>query len=454
MPGAMSTASILLAVLLVGAPPPRPAPPSRFASHDEAAPELLSLKERATLQNRWLELRLNTLVPQLLRRAKVDAWVVMGREYDEDPVLKTMLPATWISARRRTILLFRDRGPEEGVERLAVARYAIGPFPSAWVPEEQPDQWQRLAELLAERDPARIAVNVSPDFALADGASASELQAFLAALPEKLRARVVHDQSLAIGWLETRIPEELEVYPALVALTHRLIAEGFSRAAIEPGVTTTEDLEWWFRERMLSWRLSTWFHPSVSLQRPEVLASGSFAARAATRTIERGDLLHVDIGLSYLGLNSDVQQHAYVLREGEEAAPAGLVAALAVGNRLQDLLTASFAEDRSGNEVLRLALEQARAEGIAATIYSHPLGLHGHGAGPPIGMWDDQKPIAGRGELPVRGSTVWAIELNAAVRIPEWDGQEIRVMLEEDASFDGREVRYLDGRQQALLLVR
>lgn len=443
----VSAAPLLLAALFAG--------PTAPAS-DQDLPAVLPLRERAALQDRWLETRLETIVPRLMRREGVDAWVVMGREYAEDPVLRTMLPATWLSARRRTILLFHDRGPEQGVERLAVARYAIGPFPSAWVPEEEPDQWKRLSELLAERDPARIAVDVSQEFGLADGVSASELAAFLKALPEELRGRVVHEQDLAIGWLETRLPEELETYPALCAMTHRLIAEGFSRAAIVPGVTTTADLEWWFRERILSWRLSTWFHPSVSAQRsepPGTGASGSFARRAASRTIERGDLLHVDIGITYLGLNTDVQQHAYVLREGEEAAPPGLVGALAVGNRLQDLLTGSYAEERSGNAVLRLALEKARAEGIAATIYTHPLGLHGHGAGPAIGMWDDQRDDQRRGDLPVHASTAWAIELNAAVKVPEWGGQEIRIMLEEDAWFDGREVRYFDGRQERLLLV-
>ena len=422
-------------------------------------PRILPLRERAELEAHWLERRLDTVVPALMRREGVDLWVLIAREYNEDPVVATMLPPTWLAARRRTILVFHDPQPdsdETRIDRFAVSRYAVGEaFRGAWDKDKQPDQWVRLAELITERDPRRIAVNVSTTFALADGLSASQKDGLLKSLSPELGARIVSGEKLAIGWLETRIPEEMEVYPSIARIAHEIIREGLSDRAVQPGKTTTQDLEWWFRERMAELKLGTWFHPSVSIQRAgEEERSGSFASKEGARTVHRGDLLHVDLGITYLGLNTDTQQHAYVLRSGEARAPLGLEKALGVGNRLQDLLTEAFVQGRTGNEILATALGSAQNEGIEATIYTHPLGFHGHGAGPTIGLWDQQGGVPGRGDYPLQAATVHSIELNAAVAVPEWGGKKVRMMLEEDAYFDGETVAYLDGRQTELLLIR
>lgn len=417
-------------------------------------PAVLSMRERAEVQDRWLAGRLDTVVPALMRRADVDLWVVLGREYNEDPVLETMLPATWLSARRRTVLVFHDPGAGRPVNRFAVARYDVGPFPRAWDPEAQPDQWARLAEIVAERDPERIAVNRSPTFALADGLASTEYEAFLAALPARYRDRVVSAEPLAIGWLETRTPAELAVYPTVVALARSVLHEGLSTAAVTPGVTTTADLAWWYRERVRGLGLQAWFHPGVSVQRADGTdRDGDFSGRPGETVIRPGDLVWVDFGIEYLGLHTDTQQMAYVLRPGETAPPSGLAAGLRAANRTQDLLAEQFRAGRTGNEILLAALDGARAEGIDATIYTHPIGAHGHGAGPTIGLWDQQGGVPGRGDYPLYPRTAHSIELNAAVAVPEWGGQVVRFMLEENAVFDGESVRYLDGRQEALLLI-
>lgn len=417
------------------------------------AARVLPLEERAALVDEWLRLRLETLIPVLMRREGIDLWIVSGREYHEDPVLTTMLPATWLRARRRTILVFHDLGAERGVERFSISRYDVGGlFPGAWNPAQEPDQWKRLASLVAERDPDKIGIDRSVDFALADGLSSTEHELLRAALPERLRGRLVSAEKLAIGWLETRTKEELAFYPSLVALAHQIIAEGF--AAVRPGATTTEDLEWWYRERIDELRLDTWFHPTVDVQRSgAVEPAAQFARRRGVETIRPGDLVHLDFGITYLRLNTDTQQLAYVLRPDEVEPPAGLVRALAVGNRLQDLLTSSFQGGRSGNQILSTALARARVEGIEAVIYSHPIGFHGHGAGPFIGMWDQQDGVPGSGDQPLRADTAYAIELSAAVNVPEWGGAKIQIQLEEDAWFDGQSVRYFDGRQTALHLI-
>ncbi|UCF36028.1 MAG: aminopeptidase P family protein [Acidobacteriota bacterium] len=421
----------------------------------EPMPNILPHRERARVMDQWLERRLETVVPQLMRREGIDMWILIAREYNEDPVMETMLPATWLSARRRTILVFFDAGPGTGLERLSVSRYGVGTFfESAWDKEKEPDQWKCLADIIAKRSPSKIGLNRSTLSAHADGLSSTEYESFIDSLPGKFRERIVSAEKLAIGWLETRIPEEMEVYPTLCRIAHRIIAEGLSLEGITPGVTTTGDLEWWYRDRIQSLGLSTWFHPSVSVQRKEEDDSTrSFADRAAEKVIRSGDLIHIDFGITYLGLNTDTQQHAYVLRRGEEQAPAGLQQALKNANRLQDIVLSHFQTGRTGNTILKQALLEARMVGLKPSIYTHPLGFHGHAAGPTIGLWDQQDGVPGDGDYPLYPNTAYSIELNATTAVPEWDGQDVRIMLEEDAFFDGETIRFIDGRQTQLHLI-
>ncbi len=411
----------------------------------QSPPVILDMQTRAEVQNNWLHYRLDNVIPDLMRREGIDMWVIIAREYNEDPVIETMLPATWQSARRRTVLVFFDNG--ENVERLAVARYDIGEFfKTAWDKEEQPDQWERLAEVITERDPKKIALNYSKTFALADGITHTQYEEMVSALPESYRERIVSGEKMSIGWLETRVEPEMQVYPLICQIAHDVIAEGFSEAVIQPGVTSTEDVEWWYRERIRELKLTAWFHPSVSVQRaeePEASFLQNFSQRPAANIIRPGDLLHVDFGITYLGLNTDTQQHAYVLKNDENDAPKGLHEALKTGNRLQDILTGNFKTGQSGNEILKASREQAIAENIRPSIYTHPIGFHGHAAGPTIGLWDQQEGVPGPGDYPLYPNTAYSIELNATVNVPEWN-KDIRIMLEEDAFFDGEKVRYID----------
>ena len=417
---------------------------------------ILPMRQRAELIDRWLATRVETLLPGLMRRADIDMWVIISSEYNEDPVLRTFLPSTWQSARRRTMLLIYDPGGNEPLETLAVARYDVGDtFTKAWDRELHGDQWQRLAELVGEREPRRIGVNFSETFALADGVAHTEFRLLQEALPERLRSRVVSAEKLAIGWLETRTPEEMQVYPQIVRMAHEILAEGLSDVVIQPGVTTTNDVAWWYRDRIRELGLTTWFHPSVSIQRagqPELDMKSAIASRHENNVIVPGDLLHVDFGITYLRLNTDTQQHAYVLRPGEADAPQELKDALARGNRLQDILTGQFVEGKTGNEILARSLAQAGDEGITASIYTHPIGFHGHAAGPSIGMWDQQDGVPGRGDYPLYPNTAHSIELYAETAVPGW-GKAVRIKLEEDAFFDGRHTWYIDGRQKELHLI-
>lgn len=414
---------------------------------------ILPMRERAKVIDQILELRVQKIIPDLMKRENIDMWIVMSREYNEDPVVRTLLPATWHAARRRTILVFYL--PKNGeLETLAVARYDVGKiFKKAWDKEKDPDQWKRLADIVKERNPNKIALNYSSDFGIADGVTFNDKKEFEGYLTPALRQRVVSAEKLAIGWMETRIEEELPYYRHLVKIAHDIIKEGLSNQVITPGITTTEDVVWWFRERVRELKLITWFHTSVSIQRNDDTQFDHMSNFVKNKDIiQPGDLLHVDFGITYLRLNSDTQEHAYVLRPNETDAPEYLKNALKRGNRLQDIFTSRFKEGKTGNEVLKESRAQSIKEGIKPSIYTHPIGYHGHAIGTTLGMWDMQEGVPGKGDYPLHLNTAYSIELSAATFIKEWN-KEIRIMLEEDAFFDKSGVWYLDGRQTSLLLI-
>ncbi len=418
--------------------------------------QVLTVRDQARVVNEILAERLDHVLPGLMQRSGIDMWVIVSREYNEDPVLRTMLPAEWLNARRRTILVFH-RNPASGqVDKLAIARYDVGNgIKAAWDTKQYPDQWDALAALISARNPARIGINTSVDYGHADGLDHTDYIEMMQKVPARFKDRVVSADKLAVGWLETRTEREMQIYPQLVNATHRIIDEGFSERVITPGITTTDDVVWWFRQQIRDAGYDTWFHPTVSIQRretPTADQTAAFSARPKSNVILPGDLLHVDIGITYLRLQTDVQQHAYVLKPGESAVPAGLKAAFGKGNRLQDILTGQFKSGRSGNQMLAGALAQAKQEGIGATIYTHPIGSHGHAAGPTIGMWDAQGGVPGSGDYPLYPRTAYSIELNAETMVQEWN-KPVRIMLEEDGYFDDSGFRYISGRQRDIYLI-
>ena len=419
-------------------------------------PKTLDMKERAVIVDRWLQDRMATVLPDLMKRTGIDMWLIIAREYNEDPILRTMLPSTWQSARRTTILVIYDPGDQKPLETMAMARYAVGDlFRKVWDKETQPDQWKALAALIKEKDPKNIGINKSVTFGHADGLSATHYDMLTSNLEDKYVKRLTSAESLGIGWLETRTESEMIVYPNIVRMAHQIIAEGFSEKVIQPGVTTTDDVVWWYRDKIRSAGYTTWFHPSVSIQRKDEASFEhlrSFSDRPEDEIILPGDLLHVDFGITYLRLNTDTQQHAYVLKSGETNPPDFLVKAFAQGNQVQDIFLNNFKTGKTGNEILQQSLTEARGMGLKPTIYTHPIGYHGHAAGPTIGMWDQQEGVPIAGDYPLYPNTAYSIELNNAAFIKEWN-KEIRIMLEEDAYFDGDVVRYIDGRQTELMTI-
>ncbi len=427
-----------------------------FAQVDPQRP-FGTLREQAAVRQAWLRERLETNLPKVMRDHGVDMWVIPMREYNEDPVFRALVSPTTLAARRRTIYVFFDRGVE-GVERLALGGSSQGGLYEAIrdtesAPDGRPrelwgrEQWDLLARVVRERDPRRIAVNIAYEHNFADGLSAGEWQQMREALGDQLAARIVHEPRLAIDYLALRVPSMTQVYRRMQLVVHDIITTAFSNQVITPGVTTTDEVAWWMRQRVNDLGLGSWFHPSVNLQRRE--------GEPVTQVIQRGDVLHCDFGIVALGLATDTQHMAYVLQEGESDAPEGLRRALANTNRLQDILLEEMRVGRSGDQVLSAVLDKMRAEGLNGTMYTHPIGDHGHGAGPLIGLWDRQDRVPGRGDVPVLANMWFSTEMQVTTPVPEWDGQPVRMMQEEEAEVtaDGT-VRWVLRRQTELHLIR
>ena len=411
---------------------------------------ILDEKERAKVINETLKDRFENVLPKLMDRTGIDMWILISREYNEDPVLKTMLPAEWLNARRRTIILFYRDKAKNTLDKLAVARYNFGEnIISAWDKEVEPNQWKRLNQLIEERNPKTIGINYSKYFNIADGIDKTDYEEFVANISKENRDKIISAQKLATAWIETRTAREMEIFSDIVEITHNIIKEAFSSKVIEVGATTTTDVEWWMRQKVTNMGLETWFHPSVDIQRNTEENKDhlrSFSNRPDRKIIQKGDLLHCDFGITYLRLNSDCQQMAYVMKDDETEVPVFLKKAFNKGNKLQDILTSNFIEGDSGNTILLNSLNQAVNRDLRPSIYTHPLGSYGHSSGPTIGMWDSQDGVKGNGDYPLHKNTVYAIELNITSYIKEWS-RDIRIMLEEAGYFGEEGFRYVNQRQ-------
>jgi|TARA_B110000495_G_C23032026_1_gene614955 hypothetical protein len=418
-----------------------------------SAQDILSLKDRAEFINELQQDRFNNLLPSLMKKTSIDMWVLITREYNEDPIIKTMLPPKWLNARRTTILVFSRDSKTNEFKSVAITRYPFGDnIPSIWDKDKQPNQWKALRDYIVSQDPSKIGINSSSYESLADGLSKYHYDQLYNVLPNKYRNRIVSAEDLAIAWIETRTAMEMTVYSHLVEISHAIIREAFSTKVITPGITTTDDVVWWMREKVIDLGLDTWFHPSVDVQRKDASDLYAFDNKSKFDRIQPGDLLHCDFGISYLTLNTDCQELGYVLKPGETSAPDFLVNALKEGNRVQDIFTNNFALGVTGNEILRKSLKQGKSEGLRPSIYTHPLGTYGHSAGTTLGMWDSQGGVPLTGDYPLHHNTAYAIELNTTVYIPEWK-KDIRIMLEVPGFFGKDGFRYINGRQTELLLV-
>jgi Xaa-Pro aminopeptidase len=424
---------------------------------------ILPQRRQAEVYNEIVAWRLDNILPKIMRREGIDLWLVICFEYSEDPVFMSLTTRPRMSARRLSILLFHDAA--DGFKKLTASWHgasASGPmYTNIFTPEYRKQgaggQFTAVADYIKKADPKKIGINYAEhwdyfdDFSHGLGLSAFNKVKIEQALDPKYRSRLVSAEKVCIGWFETRSPRELSLYRHLAGIGHDLIREFFSSAVITPDITTTADVEWWFRERIARLGLEAWFQPSIDIRRsPEEAAKYP----KGDDVIRRGDLLHCDVGFRYLELATDMQHDAYVLRPGETDAPQGLKDLYEKGLRLQEILLGEMKEGRKGNEILVAALAKAKAEGIEGAIYTHPIGFYGHGSGMTIGMVEKQSFVPGTGEHPLYPDTVFSIELSASHAVPEWGNAKVSLGLEDEAIFTQEGARWADGYPTKLYLIK
>ncbi len=442
MPTRLRRAACLAALVL-----PLVTASAQSPRYHDPTERVLTHREQAPIVRGWIRMRFDRVLPALMERTGIDMWIIVSREYNDDPTFRSMAPLTTYSSRRRTILVFRNPGGGRPVEAVSIGRFDYDGLFKV-IQTHNDAQYEGLRKLVEMWDPRVIGINESDAWNHADGLTANEKRRLMEALGPKYAPRTKSAEMLAVGWLETKLPEELEAYRHVMKAAHMVIREAFSNKVIAPGKTTNEDVAWWMRQRVVEMGLGKWFHPSVTIHRQGGVKPGE-------NVIQHGDMLHTDFGLVYLGLSTDTQHNAYVLKPGETDAPQGLKDGLKAANRLQDLTMQYAKLGRTGNQALADARAHALKEGIVPSIYCHPVGYHGHGAGTPIGMTDYQEGVPVRGDYGFQPNTWHSIELNATHKVPEWGGQAVRFALEEDAAIlaDGS-WDWIDGRQTTFYLIR
>lgn len=434
----------LLSIVVVGQP-----------SSDASAltlPKLLSQREQADVREAWLKKRLGVLLPAMMKRHGIDMWIVVNEEFNSDPVTEHIVPPIPIVG-RRDLFIFFDRGNE--LERIAMVRYDEERLRNHYkfVMPARDKFGEELKKLVDERKPKTIALNIGGNRGQQSGLSYDSYRFLADSLGPENEKKFVSAAALLTEFFDTRLPEELKHYRNAVTATDIITRRAFSNEVITPGKTTVGDVRWWMLQQVNNLGLSVWFQPDLRIQRQRAATetTGPFLSTAnEADIIQRGDLIHVDFGLNYMGLSTDWQKHAYVLKAGETDAPAGFKAALKNTNRLHDILFSIARAGMTGAEVYEKTMAEAKKQGIEAMIYSHPIGTHGHGLGPSI---DFRGTIGGGGNKIIPGSYM-SIELNTATAVPEWGGQKVTIMAEDDAVMTPNGYEFIGPRQIELYIIK
>ncbi|KAF8974174.1 hypothetical protein BDZ97DRAFT_1899933 [Flammula alnicola] len=407
------------------------------------------LRERALIQDQWTAERI-AKIPSLLKKYNAQAWLLCQREHAEDTIWWSIKNATDFDAHRRTVLLFHADQPS----------LSGAPNPLKWV-DNTGQVWPELLATLEKVDPDRIVVNTDEDIAFAGGLHVGEHAVLQRELGDHWMKKTVNEPMLSIEFVATKVPGQIEYYRKMQETVWAMLEEGFSHKVVQPGVTTTEDLSWWFREKMQVLNVTTWNQPRIS-----VVDEGFFPGWQGTENvIQEGDILHIDFGITAMRLNTDTQHLAYVLKtSGEEAetdAPDGLKEGLKKSNRMQEIVLDNMRPGLTGNTVLRRSLARMELEGIDGQIYCHPIGDWGHDAGSvmglklnPTGFLNLPQYVPVLGELPILPKTYYSVELYAYHFVLERN-VTMRFAQEENVAWSEKSQswEFVHGRQEKFHLI-
>ncbi|MGE0040862.1 MAG: M24 family metallopeptidase [Vicinamibacterales bacterium] len=438
--------SAAVAPALAQAPAPAP-----------ASPDLLPWSRQIAVREGWLRQRHELLLP-MMRRHQIAMWIVANEEFHDDPLTEFVAPPRPYVG-NRDFFVFVDAGAG-GLRRFALTGYAEETLKAFFEsPDEPVPADRRLAQLVAEFTPATIGLGIGGTRGVTRSLT-HDTYAFIAkAVGPDYQARFVSAQDLIEEYLDTRLPDEKPYYTAAVALTESLARRALSSEVITPGTTTVGDVRNWLYDQMGAHGVGTWFQPDLRIQRRGAAGAtsrGFLAVAPESQVIERGDLVHVDVGISYMGLDTDWQKMAYVLRDGETDAPEGLKRAMAATNTLQDALMGRHSRPgKPAGAVYDDTMAEMKDLGIEAMIYSHPVGAQGHGLGASIDFRAARRDDIGQqAARALRKGSYISIELNTASTVPEWDGQKVFVMAEDVAWLDDDGWHTFRPRQDAFYLVR
>ena len=418
-------------------------------------PKLLPVREQQALRESWLKKRLDTMLLPMMRQQKIEMWIVTNEEFHPDPVTAHIAPPLPYQG-RRDFFIFADRGGDK-LDRLALVRYPEEHLKYFFEVLNPPGReiGPTLRRIVEERNPKTIALNMGGMRGATDGLTHEAYKFLTETLGQNYASRFVSAAPLIVEYMDTRLPEELEHYRTAVAVTEILTQRAFSNEVITPGKTTVGDVRWWFLQQVNNLGLDVWFQPDLRIQRQnqETGKTQQFLSVAEeSMVIQRGDVIHIDCGVNYLGLSTDWQKMGYVLRPGEKDVPEGFKKAMANTNRAQDSLFVHIKPGVKGFEVYDATMADMKREGIEAMIYSHSVGTQGHALGASV---DFRRTSAGTSlEPPFREGSYTAIELNTSTPVPEWGGQKVTIMMEDDAYLTKDGMKWFRPRQTSFYLIR
>jgi Xaa-Pro aminopeptidase len=420
----------------------------------EPLPKPLPVREQQAVRERWLKKRLDTMLLPMMRQQKIDMWIVTNEEFHPEPVVHHIAPPLPYVG-RRDFFIFANRGDK--LDRIALVRYPeehLKYFFEILNPSGR-DTAATLRRVVEERKPKTIALNMGGTRGATNGLTYEGYKFLAETLGPQYSSKFVSAAPLIVEYMDTRLPEELEFYRTAVEITDILTQRAFSNEVITPGKTTVGDVRWWFLQQVNNLGLDVWFQPDLRIQRQNKqprLTQQFLSVAEESAVIERGDVIHIDCGINYLGLSTDWQKMGYVLREGEQDAPEGLKKALANTNRLQDSVLTHIKPGAKGFEVYDAAMADMKSAGIEAMIYSHSVGTQGHALGAGI---DFRRPATGAPSEPAfREGSYTSIELNTTTAVAEWGGQKVTIMMEDDAYLTKEGMKWFRPRQTEFYLIR
>ena len=421
------------------------------------SPKLLPWSQQIAVREQWLAKRHEMILP-MMRAHGIDMWIVVNEEFHDDPLTQYIAPPRPYAG-GRDFFVFVDTG-EKGLRKIAITGFSEENLKQFFESPDEPRPADKvLPELYEQYKPKKIALS----FGARRGVQRSLTYDTYNLIAEKMGQEAVQHfvpaADLIEDYLDTRIPEEFATYQAMVQLTDALTRRSLSSEVIHPGKTTVGDVRRWLYDQLGENHVGTWFQPDLRVQRKGTkndTSRGFLAVAAESTVIERGDVVHLDFGITYMGLNTDWQKMAYVLLPGEKEAPAGLRNAMKNTNALQDALTLRAARPgRPAGEVYNQTMEEMKQKGIEAQIYSHPIGNQGHGLGPSIDFRATKRDDIGATQAkPLRKGSYLSVELNTQTAVPEWDQQKVYIMMEDDAYLTDDGYKFFVPRQEAFYLVK